>query len=240
MSANDQSTFRPALVVVDFQEDFCPPNGTIPVTGGRDIAGAINELMDLPFTTRVATQDWHPQDHISFASNHESPNNKPFETLLSIKNPHNNSEAQEIRLWPDHCVQETFGAQLLPEFHSSKADLIIKKGQDARVEMYSAFRDTFTAPRVSESSLLAALKNASITHVFVTGLAMDYCVKHTALHAAEDGFKTFIISEATKAADQSEDALEALTKLLHSSGISIVDLAGPEIESVRKLAAVHT
>lgn len=93
--------------------------------------------MKMPFSLKIATQDWHPQDHISFASNHDS--RKPFETV-SVKNPLNDEESETVRLWPDHCVQGSFGAKLVPEFDASQVDLIIQKGQDKRVEMFSAFR----------------------------------------------------------------------------------------------------
>lgn len=187
--------------------------------GGRDIAKVINELLDLPFAIKIATQDWHPRDHISFAPNHAPPNNKPFESTITYGNPGNASERETTRLWPVHCVQGTHGAELVPELHVSKVDHVVQKGQDKRVEMYSAFKDPFKSPCVSESNLSKLLKEASVETVFVVGLATDYCVKQTALHAKEEGFTTFIVEEATRGVDVGETAMAALKEELKRAGV---------------------
>jgi len=225
-------SFRPALVVVDFQEDFCPPNGSLAVQNGRDIALVVNDLLSLPFLLKVATKDWHPQDHISFASNHPPPNNIPFTSEITITNPHNPSESQTTRLWPDHCIQGSKGAELVPELDQSKIDHIIEKGQDKRVEMYSAFADPFLSPTVSKSKLEAILKEKGITHVYCVGLAMDYCVKFTALDAAKAGFTTFVINEGTKAVDAS--AWSAVEAQLKDAGVEMVSASSDQVEDLRK------
>ncbi|KAJ8607193.1 hypothetical protein MRB53_040453 [Persea americana] len=184
-------------------------HGALAIPGGRDIVPRINGLLCQPFKLKIATQDWHPQDHVSFASNHSS-NHEPFVSTARVVNPLNDKESEEIPLWPDHCVQHTPGAKLLPELEQGRFDHIVKKGQDKRVEMYSAFKDTFVAPCVSKSDLSAILHNAAIRRVFVVGLALDYCVKHTALHAAEEGFVTTVIKEATRASDSSATVMERL------------------------------
>ncbi|KAH3975006.1 hypothetical protein HBH51_087750 [Parastagonospora nodorum] len=229
-------SFKPALVVVDMQEDFCPPHGSLAVTGGRDIVAIINELLSLPFTVKVATKDFHPQDHISFASNHPAPNNKPFVSKATITNPYNPDESQETQLWPDHCVQGTKGAELLPELNVSKIDHIIEKGQDRRVEIYSAFADPFKNPRVTESDLAKTLRDARVTDVFVVGLAADYCVKCTAIDSANEGFNTWVIGEATKAVDPS--SLEAVHQAYEKVGVSVIDKDAVQVERVRELAGV--
>ncbi|KAF2737710.1 Isochorismatase hydrolase [Polyplosphaeria fusca] len=195
--------FKPALVIVDVQEDFCPPNGSLAVPGGRDIVPTINKLLSLPFAVKIATKDFHPQDHISFASNHPPPNNVPFESMITIKNPENPDETEETRLWPDHCVQGTKGSELLPELDISQVQHIVEKGHDKRVEMYSAFADPFTKPNISRSNLAKLLSDAHISDVYVVGLAADYCVKFTALDAQKEGFKTWVVGEATKPVDDS-------------------------------------
>merc|ERR1712093_485302 len=91
-------TFKPALIIVDLQEDFCPPNGTLAVDTGRAIIPTVNHLLGLPFALKIATKDWHPADHISFASSH--PDKKPFVNTVTIVNPYNASETYETRLWP--------------------------------------------------------------------------------------------------------------------------------------------
>lgn len=212
--------FKPALVIVDVQEDFCPPNGSLAVAGGRDIVPLVNDLLALPFPLKIATKDFHPRDHISFASNHEAPNNKPFESLITISNPLNPSETQETRLWPDHCVQGTKGSELLPELDVAKVHEIVEKGQDKRVEMYSAFADPFQNPCVSKSGLAKLLHDAQVTDVFVAGLAADYCVRYTALDSAKEGFKTRVIGEATRAVDPS--SMDVILKEYDEAGVIVI------------------
>ncbi|KAG0651677.1 Nicotinamide deamidase [Hyphodiscus hymeniophilus] len=137
------TNFKPALIVVDLQEDFCPPNGSLAVANGRDIIPTINTLLSLPFALKIATKDWHPADHISFASNHAG--KKPFTDFTTIINPTNAAETYETRLWPVHCIQNTAGAELLPELDISKIDKVVEKGTVKEVEMYSAFYDPCTA-----------------------------------------------------------------------------------------------
>ncbi|TID19485.1 putative pyrazinamidase nicotinamidase protein [Venturia nashicola] len=223
---------KAALVVVDFQQDFCPPDGSLAVTDGRAIAPTVNTLLSLPFTLKIATKDWHPRDHISFASNHSPPNNAPFTSEITIKNPLNPSEEQKTRLWPDHCIQNTKGADLVPELDLSKIDAVIEKGLDKRVEMYSAFADPFLEPTVSKSKLEATLKEKGVTHVFCVGLAMDYCVRATALDAAKAGFKTYVVSEGTKAVDPS--AWARVEAELKKEGVHMVGMDSSEVDEVRR------
>lgn len=194
---------------------------------------AINELLSLPFALRVATKDFHPQDHISFASNHAAPNNKPFVSKATIQNPLNPRETQETQLWPDHCVQGSKGAELLPELDISKVDHIVEKGQDKRVEMYSAFADPFPSP-CSQSDLADTLKKAGVTDVYVVGLAADYCVRFTALDAQKNGFKTWVIGEATKAVDPS--SLDEVYSGYQEAGVTVIEKDGAQVQRVRQLA----
>jgi len=180
----------------------------------------LNELLALPFPLKIATKDFHPQDHISFASNHEAPHNKPFESIITITNPLNPSETQQTRLWPDHCVQGTKGSELLPELNIDKVHKIVEKGQDKRVEMYSAFADPFQDPCVSKSELATTLHDAGITDVFVAGLAADYCVRYTALDSAKEGFRTRVIGEATRAVDPS--ALNEIFEEYSKAGVRVI------------------
>lgn len=225
-----ESKFIPALIIVDLQEDFCPPNGSLAVAEGRDIAAPINELLSVPsFAIRVATQDWHPQDHISFAPNHT--NKEPFVDYATVVNPHNPDEKYDTRLWPVHCVQHTKGAGLIPELDVSRVDEVVKKGTDARVEMYSAFYDPFERPRVSDSGLVQILKGKGVTHVYVVGLAYDYCVKSTAIDAASEGFTTYVVEEATRGV--SGDAWAECTEALEKAGVKVVRLDGEEVKRLR-------
>jgi nicotinamidase-related amidase len=227
-------TFTPALIIVDFQEDFCPPNGSLAVTDGRSISSVINLLLDLPFAIKIATKDWHPADHISFASNHPPPNNVPFSSTVTIPNPLGGEEAQTTRLWPIHCVQGTKGAELVPELDVSKVDRIVEKGMDKRVEMYSAFSAPFRKPIVAESGLAHVLREAGATHVYVVGLATDYCVKFTALDSAREGFQTLVIGEGTKPVDP--DSLGKVMEDLSNADIKFVSFDGVEVGWVKNLA----
>ncbi|KAJ3878622.1 Isochorismatase-like protein [Lentinula edodes] len=231
--------FKPALIIVDLQEDFCPPNGALAVAEGRSIAPIINDLLRLPFVKKIATKDFHPPDHVSFASNHPEPHNKPFTSFVTIANPNNPNETHTSRLWPIHCVQGTPGAELIPELDTSLVDLVIEKGQDPRVEMYSAFEAPFRHPIVKEASskLAQSLREAGVTDVFVVGLAMDYCVQSTAIDAVAEGFKTYVISEATKAVDP-EQGWKKTEKECDNAGVKFIALAGEKLAKVRSMQDV--
>ncbi|KAK6613145.1 isochorismatase [Botrytis cinerea] len=207
MSPPVTSIIKPALIVVDLQEDFLPPNGSLAVSNGRDTIPIINNLLTLPFHLKIATKDWHPSNHISFASNHA------------------------VRLWPPHCIQDTLGSEFPFELDTNKFTKTILKGQNPDVEMYSAFYDPLKNPRCSDSGLATHLKNEGITHVYVVGLAADYCVKCTAEDSATEGFNTFIIEEGTRAVDPTSWE----TMNLGLKGVKVVSVTGEEVNQVRKL-----
>jgi nicotinamidase-related amidase len=201
------------------------------VAEGRDIVPTVNKLLDLPFVIKIATKDWHPANHISFASNHSG--KQPFTDFTTVINPSNPSETYETRLWPDHCIQNTKGAELIPELDVKKIDKIVEKGQVKEVEMYSAFYDPLEKPRVSDSGLAAVLKEKGITDVYVVGLAFDYCVKCTAVDAAKEGFKTVIVEEGTRAVDRGNR--DETMKELKNKGVKIVSMDGEEVAKVRSV-----
>ncbi|KAK8240596.1 pyrazinamidase/nicotinamidase-like protein [Phyllosticta capitalensis] len=234
--ARDTHTpFVPALIVVDVQEDFCPPNGALAVPTGRAVAAPINTLLTLPFALKIATKDFHPPSHISFASNHAAPDNVPFASSVTIVNPLNAAETYSTRLWPVHCVQGTPGAQLIPELDTARLDGVVEKGMDARVEMYSAFADPFRAPCVASSSLEQRLRDRGVTDVFVVGLAMDYCVRYTAEDAVERGWRTWVVEEGTRAVDAGN--WDGVQREMEGRGISFVKMDGEEVGRVRALEA---
>lgn len=203
-------------------------NGSLAVTDGRDIAPIVNALLKSPFKTKIATKDWHPTDHISFAANHEGA--EPFTSTTEIVNPHNKDETYTSRLWPVHCVQGTDGAKLVPELDKSLLDEVIEKGQTREVEMYSAFYDPFEQPRVADSGLSGRLKQAGVTDVYVVGLAGDYCVKCTAVDAVKEGFKVFIVEEGTRCVDPG--GWEDCKAELEQAGVRVVSFSGPEVRRV--------
>ena len=215
-------------------------NGSLAVQDGRSVAPFIDSLLKLPsFATRIATQDFHPQNHISFASNHPAPNNKPFESSIDMNNPAPGKEAEvkEQRLWPVHCVAGTKGAEIIPEIDSTHIDAYVRKGMDARVEMYSAFADAFgnLDPSVRASSvdvdIASCLREKNVTDVFVVGLAGDYCVKHTAIDAAKVRFKSWIIEDGTKCVDPGS-GWQKTKDDLKAAGVSVI---GKDSDEMLKL-----
>ncbi|KAL4890052.1 Isochorismatase-like protein [Aspergillus ambiguus] len=233
---------KPALIVVDMQEDFCPPNGSLAVHEARSIAPTINTLLANPaFALRIATRDYHPPDHISFASNHPAPNNRPFESYVTMTNPApgKQEETKPQRLWPVHCVQGTKGAEIIPEIDDSRIDLYVRKGLNAQVEMYSAFADAFGNFKTTDGGdesvdidLRSFLTDKNITDVFVTGVAGDYCVKFTAIDAARAGFNSYVVEDATRCTVPGPEGLEGPREELRAAGVSIVRSDGPEIAAL--------
>ncbi|KAI0751026.1 isochorismatase family hydrolase [Daedaleopsis nitida] len=228
--------FRPALIVVDVQEDFCPPNGALAVAGGRDILPVVNELLTLPFVLKVATKDHHPPTHVSFASNH--PGAEPFTSTCTITNPANAAETYETRLWPAHCVAGSPGNAVVPELDAARLDAVVRKGTEARVEMYSAFRSPLRDPPLASavSDMEERLRAAGVTDVFVVGLAGDYCVRSTALDSAELGWATCVVEEGTRCVGGAA-AWEETAASLKDKGVKVVHANGPEVEMVKALGA---
>lgn len=197
----------------------------------------INRLLSSSkFAFKVATQDWHPTDHISFASNHPPPNNKPLESYVEVGNhvanrPH---ETMQQRLWPVHCVQNTKGSEFVEGLKLDHVDAFIKKGSDARVEMYSAFADSFgnlTAGQGGVSHDLAqTFKEKEITDVYVVGVAGEYCVKFTAVDAGKAGFNVFVIDEAVRSVDP--NTWFNVQKEFGDHNVRVVSLSGAEVQSV--------
>ncbi|KAL8920549.1 MAG: hypothetical protein Q9208_006171 [Pyrenodesmia sp. 3 TL-2023] len=231
-------TANSALLVVDMQEDFCPPlqNGALAVPGGRDIAPIINHLLSLPFTIKIATRDFHPPDHISFSTAQPPPNNVPFQSSAEISNPLDGSETTTIPIWPPHCIRNTPGAELIPELDASKIDAIIDKGRDRRVEMFSAFADAFGSKGTEAASfdLAEYLKEKRIKRVFVVGLAGDYCVRYTAVDARKEGYEVFVVDEGVRSINErGEKGWEGVKRELVDKGIRIPKLREEVKEDVK-------
>ena len=175
-----------ALIVVDVQNDFLP-GGSLAVSNGFDIIPVINSIQE-KFDLVVATQDWHPAEHKSFASNHRG--KKAFEEI--------DLDGLPQVLWPVHCVQQTQGAEFSKESDTKKIEAIFRKGTDKNIDSYSGFFDN---GKRKSTGLGAYLKGRDVDSVFVAGLAADFCVFFTAMDASDFGFKTSIITDATRAID---------------------------------------
>lgn len=171
-----------ALIIVDVQNDFLP-GGALAVKDGDAVIPVINSLQQ-KFELVLATQDWHPADHKSFASSH--PGKNVFDEILL------NGLSQV--LWPDHCVQQTFGAEFSMRLDTKKIEAIFRKGMDKNIDSYSGFFDN---GKKKATGMGDYLQGRGVTEVYVTGLAGDFCVNFTAIDALDLGFKSTIISDAT-------------------------------------------
>jgi nicotinamidase/pyrazinamidase len=179
---------RDALVVVDVQHDFLP-GGALAVAGGDAVVAPIAALAPA-FATVVATQDWHPPGHVSFASAH--PGRRPYETLALPQGP------QE--LWPDHCLAGSRGAALHPCLPDPALTLVLRKGTRREVDSYSAFRENVGPDGGRPTTGLGAwLAARGVGRVFVCGLARDFCVRATAVDAAAEGFEVVVLDDLTRA-----------------------------------------
>ncbi|MGA1840733.1 MAG: bifunctional nicotinamidase/pyrazinamidase [bacterium] len=195
------------LIVTDIQYDFCP-GGALPVKEGDLIIPVINRLRRL-FATVVFIQDWHPKDHISFASNH----NKKVGEVIQVKG------TTQV-LWPDHCVQNTQGARLREELDVKEDDFIVRKGTDPEVDSYSGFFDN---QRVHKTTLDCYLQEKRAQHLYITGLATDYCVKFTVLDALDLGYQVTVVRDATRGVDLNSGDVDIALKEMRKKGAQILD-----------------
>lgn len=199
-----------ALLLVDIQPDFMP-GGALAVPEGDAILGPVRELMgrDL-FGLYVATQDWHPEGHVSFASSHDG--REPFESIELYGHPQT--------LWPDHCIQETPGAALHPNLPQAPIAAVIRKGMESDSDSYSGFRNNWNPAGERPSTGLAGyLRERGVRDVVVCGLARDVCAKWTAEDAAEAGFGVTFLWDLTRPVDPESD--DSVRRDLEESGVGI-------------------
>jgi nicotinamidase/pyrazinamidase len=199
------------LLLVDIQPDFMP-GGALAVDGGHEIVEPVRRLMESNrFGLRVATQDWHPPGHISFASSHTG--RKPFESIELY--------GHSQTLWPDHCVQGSPGAQLHSELPWDQVAAIIRKGMDPQCDSYSGFRNNWNVNGERPATGLAGyLRERNISDVYVCGLARDVCVRWTAEDAVEAGFQVYFLWDVTRSVDPTGD--EALQQKLINRGVTLI------------------
>ena len=194
-----------ALIIIDVQNDFCP-GGALAVPGGDEIIPGINALAE-DFPAVVLTQDWHPANHGSFASQHAD--HAPFET---VEMPY----GRQV-LWPDHCVQGSEGAGFHPGLNTDRADLIIRKGFRREVDSYSAF---FENDHQTPTGLEGYLKTRGIDTLVLVGLATDFCVNYSALDAARLGFAVTVREDLCRAIDL-EGSLAAAREAMAQAGVRL-------------------
>lgn len=158
---------------------------------------------------------------------------KPFGSSTPVTNPSNPSETKEISVWPVHCVQDTEGAQLIPELDAAKFDVILEKGKDNSVEMLSAFADVFgNKTEAASLDLSVLLRSHGIDCVHVVGLAGDFCVKYTALDARKEGFEVVVINEGVRSVDEGSEGWGATVKTLQDAKVKNVSIVSAEITAL--------
>ncbi len=196
-----------ALILVDLQNDFLP-TGALPVPHGDEVIPIANRTQR-SFDLVVATQDWHPVNHGSFATNH--PGKRPGDVIVL--------NGLEQVLWPVHCVQETAGAEFAPELDMGRVAKVFKKGTDPGIDSYSGFFDN---GHRKSTGLGDYLKEAGVTEVYILGLATDYCVKFTALDARELGFDTYLIEDVCRGVDLKPGDIPGALQAMSLAGVKII------------------
>ncbi len=176
-----------ALILVDIQNDFLQ-GGALEVPNGNQIIPLVNQLQE-KFELVVSTQDWHPEDHLSFASNH--PGKEPFDTIKL--------NGLEQVLWPDHCIQGGEGAKFHDALSTQRVEAIFRKGMIKNIDSYSGFYDN---GHLKSTGMAGYLRERGVDSVVVCGLAADYCVYYTLLDALAEGFNTTLIEDATRPIDR--------------------------------------
>jgi nicotinamidase/pyrazinamidase len=194
-----------ALVLVDIQNDFLP-GGALAVPRGDEIIAVANRLQSR-FELVVATQDWHPAGHASFASSH--PGKAVFDAVMI--------DGVEQILWPDHCVQGSRGAELAASFNTNRVEAIFRKGTDPAIDSYSAFYDN---ARRKSTGLEGYLKWKKVDRVFLAGLAADFCVYYSLMDALAIGFGAVLVKDATRAI--SEEGFRTAEKAIIAKGGTVV------------------
>jgi nicotinamidase/pyrazinamidase len=200
-----------ALLLIDIQPDFMP-GGALAVGGGDEIVAPIRKLMNAGrFGLHVATQDWHPPGHISFASAHSG--KKPFDAIELY--------GHDQTLWPDHCIQGSDGAELHHGLPLDMVSAIIRKGADPAVDSYSGFRDNWN-PRGERpvTGLAGYLRERGVEEVYLCGLARDVCVAWSAKDAAAEGFHSRLLWDLTRPVDPASD--DGVRADLTAAGVEIV------------------
>ena len=200
---------KAALLVVDVQNDFCE-GGALEVKNGNDIIPVINSLVaSQKFDLIIATQDWHPRAHKSFASNHK---NKSVYEIIKLN-------GIDQVLWPDHCIQRTKGARFHSNLNLGDKYKVFKKGSNPNIDSYSGFFDN---DHKSSTGLNNYLRKNKVNDVYITGLATEYCVKYTALDSIKEGFNTYVIKDAVRGVNVNKGDSKTAFDNLRQLGVQLV------------------
>jgi nicotinamidase/pyrazinamidase len=201
---------KKALILVDLQNDFIP-NGSLAVAQGNEVIAIANRLQT-HFEYVLATQDWHPKNHASFAINHPG---KSVGDLIEL------AGLTQV-LWPVHCVQGTVGAELVADLNKGRLTQLFQKGCDPNIDSYSGFFDN---GHRKATGLADYLKTQQISDVYIMGLALDYCVKYTVLDACQLGFKTYLIEDGCRAVNLNPGDAAMAIKEMQAAGAHVIQSA---------------
>ncbi len=200
------------LVLIDVQNDFMP-GGALAVPKGDEIVPLINKLQE-KFDLVIATQDWHPTGHASFASSHEG--KMEFEVIKL--------DGLDQVMWPEHCIQNTQGAEFHPDLKTSRIEAIFRKGTNKKIDSYSGFYDN---AHLKSTGLSGYLKEKKVEELYFAGLAAEYCVYFSIIDALGEGFRSILIEDATRALNNDEfekariDILRKGGKVIKSTELSL-------------------
>jgi nicotinamidase/pyrazinamidase len=221
-----------ALIIVDVQNDFCPSyknkagemtaSGVLSVKDGDKVVEPLNtvaRVFNAYGAPVIATQDWHPAGHISFASSHPGlKQNDIIELVLENRNQQGIGVVEQV-LWPDHCVQGTWGAEFHDALDLNPVSFIVRKGRTELIDSYSAF---FENDKTTSTGLGGLLKSLSVESVFIGGLATDYCVFYSVMDAVKLGFKTYLLTDAVQGIDYPAGSIQNALKEMERAGVIFV------------------
>jgi nicotinamidase/pyrazinamidase len=197
------------LIIIDLQNDFIP-GGALPVPNGDEVIPVINDLQE-KFDLVIATQDWHPAGHASFASSNDA---KIFEVI--------DLNGLEQIMWPDHCLQNSKGAEFHPDLQTSRIEAVFRKGTDPEIDSYSGFYDN---AHLKSTGLAGYLKEKGAEDLYFVGLAAEYCVYFSVIDSLKEGFNSTLIEDGTRAINVDDfekakiDILRRGGKILNSDSL---------------------
>jgi nicotinamidase/pyrazinamidase len=199
------------LLVIDVQNDFCP-GGSLAVHDGDSVVPVVNRIAS-HFDLVVATQDWHPENHVSFAKNHPG------------RNVHDQIEMDGISqvLWPTHCVAGTHGADFHPALNAENFQLILRKGTKPSIDSYSAFMEN---DKKTVTGLEGYLKGLRIENVYVCGLATDYCVFRSVMDSVQAGFKSYVVIDGCRGVNVPQGSVDKAIETMKENGVLILHSSG--------------
>jgi nicotinamidase/pyrazinamidase len=207
MKGNTMEKKKKALLVVDVQNDFCP-GGALAIPAGDTVVPIINKIQPV-FDTIIATQDWHPPNHVSFAANH------PAKNVYDVIPINDMSQV----LWPAHCVSGTMGADFHSALETQRFQLILRKGMAPGLDSYSVFLEN---DKKTRTGLDGYLRSLEIKKIFLCGLATDYCVFYSARDAVSFGFETEVVIDACRGVDVPAGNIEMAVRQMKNIGVTFI------------------